>query len=53
MPQRQDKSMTKADLAAYLLLAWELLSDDAITRGWECYRPSTEVLEKGAGGGPG
>jgi hypothetical protein len=47
MSQREDKSMTKADFAAYLLLAWELVSEDAIHRGWECYRPEIEVLERG------
>jgi hypothetical protein len=36
MSQREDKSMTKADFAAYLLLARELVSGDAIHRGWEC-----------------
>jgi hypothetical protein len=46
MSQREDKSMTKADFAAHLPLARELVSDDAIRRGWKCYRPDTEVLER-------
>jgi hypothetical protein len=45
MLQREDKSMAKADFAAFLLLAWELVSEDAIHRGWECYCPEIEVLE--------
>jgi hypothetical protein len=38
--------MTKADFAAYLLLAWELVSEDAIHRGWECYSPDTDLLQR-------
>jgi hypothetical protein len=45
MSQREDKSMTKANFAAYLLLAWELVSEDANHRGWECYGPDAGVLE--------
>jgi hypothetical protein len=45
MSQKEDKSVTKADFAAYLLLAWELASEDAIQRGWECPRPDTGGLE--------
>jgi hypothetical protein len=33
MSQRGDKSLTKADFAASLLLAWVLVSEDAIPRG--------------------
>jgi hypothetical protein len=29
-----------------MLLAWELVSEDAIHRGWECYGPDAEVLER-------
>jgi hypothetical protein len=46
MSQREDKSMTKAIFAAYRLLAWEMVSEEAIHRGRECYRPDTEVLER-------
>ena len=42
--QREDKRMTKADFAAYLVLAWELVSDNAIHHGWECYDPDTRAL---------
>jgi hypothetical protein len=38
--------MSKADLAAYMLLAGELEPEDAIHRGWEWYCPHTEVLER-------
>ena len=44
MSQREDKRMTKADFAAYLVLAWELVSDNAIHHGWECYDPDTRAL---------
>jgi hypothetical protein len=33
MSQREDKAMTKADFAAYLLLAWVWVSEDAIHSG--------------------
>jgi hypothetical protein len=37
--------MAKADRAAHLL-AWELVSEDAIHLGWEWYSPDIEVLER-------
>ena len=46
MAQREDRRMTKADFAAYLILAWELVSDRAIQHGWECYDPDTTLLEE-------
>jgi hypothetical protein len=51
MSQREDKSMTKADFAACVLLAWELVSEDAIYRGWECNRPDSGVPEGELGAG--
>jgi hypothetical protein len=35
MSQREERRMTKADFAAFLILAWDLVSDEAIHRGWE------------------
>ena len=46
MSMRDDKRMTKADFAAYLILAWELVSDRAIVHGWECYDHDTRRLEE-------
>ena len=45
MSQREDKRVRKADLAAYLILAWEVVSDEAIQHGWECNDPGTTRLE--------
>jgi hypothetical protein len=36
--------MAKADFAACLILEWDLVSDQAIHRGRECYVPGTEAL---------
>jgi hypothetical protein len=36
--------MTKADFAAYLILAWGLVSDGAVRRGWGCFDSDTEAL---------
>jgi hypothetical protein len=44
--QRQDKSMIQADFATCPLMARELVSEDAIRRGWECCSPHTGVLER-------
>jgi hypothetical protein len=44
MSQREDRRMTKADFAAYLILAWELVSDGAVRRGWECLDPAPRAL---------
>jgi hypothetical protein len=52
MSQREDTSMAKANFAAYRLLAGELVSEDAIHRDWQCYRPDTEVLERELGAAP-
>jgi hypothetical protein len=46
MSQREDNSMTRADLAACPLLAWELVSEAATHRGCEYYRPGTGLLER-------
>ena len=46
MAQGEKKRVTKADFAAYLILAWELVSDHAIERGWECYSPYTQTLRE-------
>jgi hypothetical protein len=35
MSQRQEKRMTKADCGAYLILAWDLVSDQVIHQGME------------------
>jgi hypothetical protein len=41
MSQREDKRMTKADFAACLILAWELVSEGAVRGDWECFYPDT------------
>jgi hypothetical protein len=38
--------MTRVDFVAYLLLAWELVSEDAIHRVWECHSRDTELLQR-------
>jgi hypothetical protein len=45
MSHKEDKRVTKADLAAHLILAWELVSDWATQRGWERYNSYTEALQ--------
>jgi hypothetical protein len=45
MCQGEDKWIAKADFAAYLILAWELVLDGAVRRGWECFTPDTEALQ--------
>jgi hypothetical protein len=35
-----------ADFAAYLLGAWELVSEAAIRCSWQCHSPDTEVPER-------
>ena len=45
MSQREEKRMGKADFAAYLILAWELVWDGAIEQGWEWYDPDTTRVE--------
>jgi hypothetical protein len=45
MSQREDKRMTKADFAAYPILVWELMSEGAVRRGWECFAPDTGALQ--------
>jgi hypothetical protein len=37
--------MTKADFAAYPILAWELVSDGAVRRGRQCFDPNTRALQ--------
>ena len=44
MAQREDKRVKKADFAVFLVLAWELVSEGAIRRGWECYTPGGAVV---------
>jgi hypothetical protein len=46
MAHRDDKHMTKADFPAYLMLAWDLVSEEAIHRGWTCYDTVTRALER-------
>jgi hypothetical protein len=46
MAHREDKHMTRADFTAYLMLAWDLVSEEAIHRGWTCYDPDTRALER-------
>ena len=43
--------MTKADFAAYLILAWELASDRAIQHSWECYDADTKLPGGASAGG--
>ena len=38
--------MTKAVFAAYLILAWELVSVEAIRHRWDCYDSDTGILEQ-------
>jgi hypothetical protein len=38
--------MTKADFTAYLMLAWDLVSEEVIHRGWTCCPPDTRGLER-------
>jgi hypothetical protein len=45
MSQREDKRMTKADFAAYLIRAWELVSEGAVRRVWECFDCETGALQ--------
>jgi hypothetical protein len=45
MSQREGRRMTKADFAAHLIPAWELVSDEAVRRGWECFDPDTRALQ--------
>jgi hypothetical protein len=51
MPQQDSKRITKADFAAYLILAWEPASDHAIHRCWERYEPDTKAHEEAIAGG--
>jgi hypothetical protein len=44
MSQRQDKRVSKADFATFLILAWELVSEEAIHHGWDCYSPDGAIL---------
>jgi hypothetical protein len=44
MSQRQDKRASKADFAAFAILAWELVSEEAIHDGWDCYSPECANL---------
>jgi hypothetical protein len=46
MTHREDNDMTNADFTAYLMLAWDLGSEEAIHRGWACYPPDTRALER-------
>ena len=45
MSQRDDKRMAKADFAAFLILAWELVSVEAVRSGWACYSPDGGLLQ--------
>jgi hypothetical protein len=46
MAHREEKHMTKTDVTAYLMLAWDLVSEEAIQSGWTCYHSDTRVLER-------
>ena len=39
------RGRTKADFAAYLILAWERISERAIQHGWECFDAERTRLE--------
>jgi hypothetical protein len=36
----------EADFTAYLMLAWDLVSEKATHRRWTCYDPDTRALER-------
>jgi hypothetical protein len=44
MSQRQDKRMSRADFAVFLILAWEFVSEEAIHHGWACYSADDAIL---------
>ena len=44
-PRGRTSACGKADLAAYLVVAWEVVSDGAIQHGRECNDPGTTRLE--------
>jgi hypothetical protein len=46
LAHREDKHVTKADFTAYLMLACDLVSEEAIHRGWTCYAPDTRALKR-------
>jgi hypothetical protein len=46
MAHREDKHTAKVDFAAYPMLAWDLVSEEAIHRGWRCHDPDTLALER-------
>jgi hypothetical protein len=46
MAHREDNPMAKAHFTAYLMLAWDLVSEEVIHRGWTCYPPDTRALER-------
>jgi hypothetical protein len=46
MAHREDKHMPKADFTAWLILAWDLVSEGAIHHSWTCYDPDTRALER-------
>jgi hypothetical protein len=43
MSQRQDKCVSKADFATFAIVAWELVSEEAIHHGWDCYSPDGAI----------
>jgi hypothetical protein len=43
MSQRKDNRMTQADFTAYLILAWDLVSEPAV-HGWEGYNQDIEAV---------
>jgi hypothetical protein len=44
MSERQDERVSKADFAAFAVLAWELVWEEAIHHGWDCYTPDGAIL---------
>jgi hypothetical protein len=46
MAHREDKRMTKAEFTAYLMLACDLVSEEAVHRGWTCYDRDTRGQER-------
>jgi hypothetical protein len=48
--EREDKRVTKADLAAFLRLAWDLVWEEAVHERWDCCSLRGAVLGQGLNG---
>jgi hypothetical protein len=46
MAPREAEHVTKADLASHPMLAWDLLSEEAIDPRWTYHDPDTLALEQ-------